>query len=1079
MVDFGRRLLPQVVDSYAQTDPDKVYASFPKSANGLAGGFRDITIRKLAAVVNRLSWWLEETIGTGNLDAIGYIGPPDIRYAAIFLAAVKCRYKMLFISPRNQVVQNEEMVLRSDCRALLYGEEMSTVVDTLRGGRLQKVIIKSLPSLDDLLHTPENFNVYRYERTFDEARDEPCLILHSSGSTGNPKLVTMTHGTFACTDNDRNMPVPEGRLPQNAAQFDFNRGGRFYSCFPPYHLAGVHAYIDLPIFYDRATVVFGPSNLPPSGYLLSEILKYQQVQAFYVPPSIIEEWATEPIATEQVKKLDFVLYGGGPLSFNTGQKLSESTHVCQMYGSLELGQVQLLVPQPGEWLYMEFNPFEEVDMQPYGDGSFEMVLHQDPKFALRRSLWHNFPDVREWRTGDLFIPHSSKPGLWRFHGRKDDLIVLSTSHKLRPLEMETLIQGHPLLSGALVVGQGKPEPLLIVEPKPGAYHQGINSKSFLDRVWPTIVEANKIAPSYAKINRSRVIIADLQRPFLRAPKGTVIRKLTTEAYSADIDAAFRDDNLSYTEVCTTDNTGHIDRVSLPELKNFVRAHVIEHLRDRDLDILDTDNIFHRGLDSLGAASLSRSLQRRLVNQIRTLGDSIGNRISLRLIHENPTIERLAAVVLEILTTGEISENTTRHGIRSMEHAVEKLTRDLPLKRAATSMSAPNISDRKVNVALLGPRGSLGPNIIRALLEDSRVAEIYCLSRGNDGKERMRSVFRALNLPHNVENERLFFMAIELGKPHLGLSSANLEKLLSRVNVIIHNAWRVDFGWSLDSYEEHYLGSVRELINLSSLSPLRPRVGFVSSVSSVQEWAAVFPNEPVDEAPLQSYDVSSPLGYGQSKHVAERILAMASAVSDIPVTILRLGQVAGPADPSTIGHEWSTNEWIPSLAAISKVLHLVPDDIPPIDWVPVDLAGRAIVELSLTGFDKEDVYYKQPPLKVFNVVNPKLSQWSAFINAMHRRLSVDGAEISNFRQVPLSEWLEVLIRTDPSTMPDAVAKSSTKIIPFFQLLVETAARGVALHPKFDTKCAVESSKTMQGMMNVDEELICRWLEQWGI
>ncbi len=50
---------------------------------------------------------------------------------------------------------------------------------------------------------------------------------------------------------------------------------------------------------------------------------------------------------------------------------------------------------------------------------------------------------------------------------------------------------------------------------------------------------------------------------------------------------------------------------------------------------------------------------------------------------------------------------------------------------------------------------------------------------------------------------------------------------------------------------------------------------MSSVSSVQEWAAVFPNLLVSESPLKSYKVSSPLGYGQSKHAAEHALAMAS------------------------------------------------------------------------------------------------------------------------------------------------------------------------------------------------------------
>lgn len=93
---------------------------------------------------------------------------------------------------------------------------------------------------------------FAYSKTFAEAQKDPIIVFHSSGSTGktpaftvydllilvgNPKLVTMTHGTFSVTDNDRYMPTPEGRKPQNGAQFNFEVGGRFISCFPPYHVS--------------------------------------------------------------------------------------------------------------------------------------------------------------------------------------------------------------------------------------------------------------------------------------------------------------------------------------------------------------------------------------------------------------------------------------------------------------------------------------------------------------------------------------------------------------------------------------------------------------------------------------------------------------------------------------------------------------------------------------------------------------------------------------------------------------------------------------------------------------------------
>lgn len=94
MMDFGRRLLPQVVDYFAEAEPTRVYASIPNSSDHLSDGFQDVTMAKLAAMVNRLCWWLHDSLGVGNLDTMAYIGPADIRYALVFLTAVKCRYKV-------------------------------------------------------------------------------------------------------------------------------------------------------------------------------------------------------------------------------------------------------------------------------------------------------------------------------------------------------------------------------------------------------------------------------------------------------------------------------------------------------------------------------------------------------------------------------------------------------------------------------------------------------------------------------------------------------------------------------------------------------------------------------------------------------------------------------------------------------------------------------------------------------------------------------------------------------------------------------------------------------------------------
>lgn len=91
---YGSRLLPQVLDDLAASKPKRIYASFPKTFD-LKDGFRDVTVSQMSLAVNAMAWWLERKIGkSSTFETVSYLGPPDIRYAIVFLAAVKCGYKV-------------------------------------------------------------------------------------------------------------------------------------------------------------------------------------------------------------------------------------------------------------------------------------------------------------------------------------------------------------------------------------------------------------------------------------------------------------------------------------------------------------------------------------------------------------------------------------------------------------------------------------------------------------------------------------------------------------------------------------------------------------------------------------------------------------------------------------------------------------------------------------------------------------------------------------------------------------------------------------------------------------------------
>lgn len=176
------------------------------------------------------------------------------------------------------------------------------------------------------------------------------------------------------------------------------------------------------------------------------------------------------------------------------------------------------------------------DMQPSVEGAYELVLHNDPGVARHRLLSCNYPNSQDWHTKDLFKPHPAKPNLWRYHGRTDDILVFSNGGKFSPIAAEALIQSHPSLAGAIIVGTARSQAALIIEPK--AALDSAEGAHLVEQVWPTVAKSNLQSPTQGRILRSMIAVAPPEKSFARAGKGTVVRHLVTSAYATKINQLY-------------------------------------------------------------------------------------------------------------------------------------------------------------------------------------------------------------------------------------------------------------------------------------------------------------------------------------------------------------------------------------------------------------------------------------------------------------------------------------------------------------------------------------------------------------
>ena len=104
------------------------------------------------------------------------------------------------------------------------------------------------------------------------------------------------------------------------------------------------------------------------------------------------------------------------------------------------------------------------------------------------------------------------------------------------------------------------------------------------------------------------------------------------------------------------------------------------------------------------------------------------------------------------------------------------------------------------------------------------------------------------------------------------------------------------------------------------------------------------DEVVPENILSSWANSQPMGYAQSKLVAERIIDTAARTSSLRSIICCVGQIAGPKSEQEC---WSLSEWFPSLIAslyvhIGTLLNsLILMDA--VNWIPIVLVAYLIVD----------------------------------------------------------------------------------------------------------------------------------------
>lgn len=132
----------------------------------------------------------------------------------------------LLPSPRNSVDGHLALLESTSCSILISPAE--TKVDHITSKREMRHF--TIEGLRELVRG--NLNEHcGYDKTFEEAAQDPFIIVHTSGSTGLPKPITLYHGGVASVDSQHLITALDG----NEAQIKANEGHiRLFPGLPPF-----------------------------------------------------------------------------------------------------------------------------------------------------------------------------------------------------------------------------------------------------------------------------------------------------------------------------------------------------------------------------------------------------------------------------------------------------------------------------------------------------------------------------------------------------------------------------------------------------------------------------------------------------------------------------------------------------------------------------------------------------------------------------------------------------------------------------------------------------------------------------
>lgn len=418
-----------------------------------------------------------------------------------------------------------ELLRKADAKALVYDSCFESVLSSCTIPAYQALKTRHIESVDEELG----------EIGPAQNENDAAFIFHTSGSTsGSPKLVP-------CSYRWMNTVVQKSNFISRPRNPDHQDVTVFIGSMS--HIAQTFMFIGT---LQHGSCVVQPTKMPYSSEELIDMIHrcgLNRLNAFGSWLGMhLKNARQDSKLLSLLTNLDDVLYSGLAIPREEEQwAIKNGIRLRNLFGSTEVGGMLISGGHERNPALLQRLPGVSYDFVPISSNTD--AVHQSSAALYELVILSNSPDCPDvslrgadghLHTGDLF--QEVTPGWYVSRGRDDDWIKSETSLRCDTKAIEDNVRAMcgGLIAECVVVGSGRPSPVLFIEPA---------SDMDDDKLKKEIIRKTRHFHSrrylHERITSPNMVVVVPRGTLPRtATKGNIRRKAVEEAFAAELDRIF-------------------------------------------------------------------------------------------------------------------------------------------------------------------------------------------------------------------------------------------------------------------------------------------------------------------------------------------------------------------------------------------------------------------------------------------------------------------------------------------------------------------------------------------------------------